>query len=257
MGCRMNDTTPAREAERATIGAALLDHRDRLRGRQPSRPDPRHLAQWRWQWGDGAEVGTGADHDLDAGLAQRAHGLGEVAHRDGRQHRVGDVVGADEDHCEVGLGAQRLPHLDEQLAGLRAHDGVLTQVDPSVGALGHQGGEPGAGGLLDRAHAVARGAGVAQERQAQRGAWPAAAVPARGVGHPRVGGADGAPGDAGLGPQQGIGQQAQPAAPEHGGGRLAPRCPHLPHGPILRSPQSCRWARPRMRGWSPILVRAG
>ena len=44
--------------------------------------------------------------DRDAGLAQAAYGLGQVAHRLRRGHRVGDVVGADEDDGQVGAGGQ-------------------------------------------------------------------------------------------------------------------------------------------------------
>ena len=69
---------------------------------------------------DRAEVGAGADHDRDAGLAQPAYRLGEVAHRVRGQHRVGDVVGADQDHRDVGLDRQGPVDLAGEVGGLGA-----------------------------------------------------------------------------------------------------------------------------------------
>ena len=92
----------------------------------------------------GAEVGAGADHDRHLGVAQAAYGLGEVAHGRGRQHRVGDVVGADQDDGDVGVELERGVDLGVQVAGLCADHGELAQVHAPVRALGHTGAEPGA-----------------------------------------------------------------------------------------------------------------
>ena len=99
--------------------AAVLDDGDGLGGRQPARPLAGDLLERLRDRPDGAEVGAGADHDGHACSRRRRTRLGEVAHRRGRQHAVGDVVGADEDDGEVGVGAEGGVDLLGQRAGLR------------------------------------------------------------------------------------------------------------------------------------------
>ena len=53
--------------------AALLDDGDGLGGGEPARPGAGDLLERRRDRLDGAEVGAGADHDLDAGVAQPAY----------------------------------------------------------------------------------------------------------------------------------------------------------------------------------------
>ena len=69
-----------------------------------------------------------------------------------------------------------------EVGGRRADHGELAQVDPPVGPLGQAAGEQRAGGLLDPVDAVPGGAGVAEQRDLERRAGAAAAVPAGGVG---------------------------------------------------------------------------
>ena len=119
-----------------TVRPPGLDDRDGLGGGQPARPGPARPAQRRRDRLDRAEVGAGADDDLDAGVAQPAYGLGEVPHRLRRQHRVGHVVGADQDHRDVGLDRQGRSIWPARSRGLGADDGELAQVHPPVGPLG-------------------------------------------------------------------------------------------------------------------------
>ncbi len=162
--------------------AALLDDRDRLGRREPARPRPAHLLERRRDGTDRAEVGTRADQHLDARVPQPVDRVGEVAHRRGGHDGVGDVVDADQQHGQVGVGGQRAVDLTGQVPRLRAHHGELPEVHPTVGLGREAAREVGAGRLLDPVDAVAGGARVAEQRDLDRRPGPAAAVPAGGVG---------------------------------------------------------------------------
>jgi hypothetical protein len=95
---------------------------------------------------------------------------------------VGDVVDADQDHSEVGLCRQRAADLAEQVGRAGSHEGVGPQMHAAVGLLGDATGQEGAGGLDDPLDAVARGRGVAEQRDLDRGAPPPPAVPAGRIG---------------------------------------------------------------------------
>ena len=124
-----------------------------------------------------------------------------MAHRGRGQHRVGDVVDADQDHGDVGLGRQRAVDLAGQVGGLGRR--------PRRTRAGGPGGRRGSarplarwapGRLLDPVDAVAGGARVAEQRDLDGGPGAAAAVPAGGVGRRVVAGlADGLAGQRRLG----------------------------------------------------------
>ena len=127
------------------------------------------------------------------------------------QHRVGDVVGADQDDGDVGVELEGGVDLGLQVARLRPDDGELAQVHAAVRLLGHAGAEPGAGGLLDGGDAVAGSAGVTQQGDLDRRTGATAAVPAGGVRHPAVGVADRLAGQRGLGPEHPVERGAEHA----------------------------------------------
>ena len=218
---------------------ALLDDGDRLRRGEPARPHPGDLLERRRDRPDRAEVGAGADDHLRADVAQPAYRLGEVPDRGRGQHLVGDVVDADQHHGEVDAGGQRGVDLDGQVAGLRADHGEGPEVDPAVRADGEGAGQLRPGRLLDPVDAVARGAGVTEQRDPDRGPGAATAVPAGGVGRGSVAGlADGLARQRRLGAQHAVQREAergQPAPAERcGGGQLA-RGGCFPHGATLRT----------------------
>ena len=148
--------TRGRASSRATP-AGRPPRRPRSSARRPAGgPGAGHLLQRLRDRADRAEVGAGADDHLGAGLAQAAHGVAEVAHRRRRPHRVGDVVGADQDHGDVGArsGARGRPGRRGRGTAPRRRD---PQVDPPVGALAATpGGERRPGSRSTWSHAVAR-----------------------------------------------------------------------------------------------------
>ena len=207
-------------------------------GGEPARPRAGDLLERRGDRLDGAEVGTGADHDRDARLLEPAHTLGEVTHRGRRRHHVRDVVGADEDHRHVGVHRQGPGDLVLEVGGAGADHGEVAQVDPTVGVLGHAAGQDRSGGLLDPLHAVPGRGGVAEQRDAHRRGGTAASVPAGGV-RRRVldHRADGLAGQLGLGRQHAVetgAEHGEPAsAVRRRRGELACCC-CLTHGPHSR-----------------------
>ena len=88
------------------------------------------------------EVGAGADHDRDAGLAQAAYALGELAHRGRRAASpwVTSLAPIRITATSGSIGSARSIWAAE-VGGPGAHDRELAQVDPAVGALGQAAGE--------------------------------------------------------------------------------------------------------------------
>ena len=147
--------------------AAGLDHGDGLGGGQPARPGAGDLLERRRDRLDGAEVGAGADQrPRRRRRCSRRTASARWPHRRRRPHLVGDVVGADQDHRDVGLDRQRPVDLAGEVGGLGADHGERAQVDPPVGPLGDAAGQQRAGRLLDPLDAVAR------PRRSRRAARP-------------------------------------------------------------------------------------
>ena len=224
---------------------ALLDDRDRLGGGEAVRPGATDLLERGRDRLDRPEVGTGPDDDLDAGVPQPSDRLREVPHRLRRQHAVGHVVGADQDDGDVGLGRHGAVDLADQVRGACAHHGVRPQVHAAVGALREAAGQEGAGRLGDALDAVPGRAGVTQQRDLDRRAGTAAAVPAGRVGRRARRLADGAAGQLGL-----RAEQAVEPGPEHGQATAAvrrrrrqlPSRSRCPHAARLRTANSGRAA---------------
>src|SRR5204862_7929956 len=129
-----------------------------------------------------------------------AYAVTEVAHRLRRTHLVGHVVGADQDHGEVGVGGERSRDLAGEVGRLGPDPRERAQVDPAVGTGRDAAGEVGSRGLDRPVDAVTCGAGVTEEGDLDRRTWSAAAVPAGRVGWGLVAGvADRMPGQRGLG----------------------------------------------------------
>ena len=242
---RARPRTPGPRIEPSeTVRPPSSTHRDRLGGGQPARPGPGDLLERRRDRLDRAEVGAGADH---APRRRRRAGGVRASERwrtdcDG-QHRVGDVVGADQDHRDVrarsaGRGRSGRSR-SEDWAPTTAN---VAQVDPAVGPLGEPAGEQRAGRLLDPVDAVPGGAGVAEQRDLDRRAGAAAAVPAGRVGRRVVARASPIARRASLAsarstPYRPAPSSGQAAAAEGGGGRELACCTGFPHTATVRRPR--------------------
>ncbi len=245
-GCR-RELGPEHVAERHAP-AAGLDGGYRLRGGQPTRPQAGHLAQRRRDRLDRAEIGTGPDHDRRAGSREPADGRREEAHRLRGEHRVRDVVAADQDHGDLRLDRERAVNLGLQVRRSRADDAELLEVDPPVGVPCDSAGEHRARRLLDPLHAIAGGARIAEQGDPDRGAGAAAAVPAARMGRYVVGLADDPPRELGLGQHHAVqpGSESRDSATAvQGGGGQLPRSSSFRHGPTLRTvpgPAAVAWS---------------
>ena len=127
--------------------------------------------------------------------------LGQVAHRlrTGRTRWVTSLAPIRITATSGSIGSAR-SIWPSRSDGPRADHRERAQVDPAVGLLGQPAGEQRAGGLLDPVDAVPGRAGVAEQRDLDRRAGPAAAVPAGRVGRRLVAGvADRPPGELRLG----------------------------------------------------------
>ncbi len=220
--------------------AALLDHRDRLCGRELPRPDPGYLLERGGDRLDRAEVGAGADDHGDARLAESAYSFGEEARRLRHRHLMSHVVAADQDDRDLGLDRQGPVDLLLELGGAGAHLAELAQVDPSAGVLGDAAGQDGAWGLLDPVDAVPGSARVAEQCDPDGRPGATSAVPTSCVGRRLVAGvADGPAGELGLGVEQAVepgAQQRESADASCSGGCELACCRCLGHEPILRRP---------------------
>ncbi len=148
---------------------AVLEGRGPLGVRELARGPRAQRAQGLRDRSQRPEVGTGADDDLRAALAQCVDGLGEVAHRLRHRDPVGDVVAADDDHRHVGsVGRRQRGKLGGQRAALRAHHRRRAQPDRAPGPLRHSTRQPPAEGVLGPLGAESRGDGVPEDHQVER-----------------------------------------------------------------------------------------
>ncbi|MGC0383126.1 hypothetical protein RKD33_003343 [Streptomyces sp. SAI-129] len=151
---------------------ALLDDADGLRRRELPRGPPGQPAQRLPYALDRAQVRTGADHHLRPGRAQPPYRPGEVPHRAGRRHPVGDVIGADHDHADVRHPAgirEHQRHLPVQVVRTRPRLRDRPQPHRPLRHRREPRRQQRARRLPGPVDALPGGRGVAQHHQPQRG----------------------------------------------------------------------------------------